>query len=98
MELAELYCKYMNGLEVYYTNYHLDEIDTLTHEERKGQINAPGVQWFQTTLKVEMNSEWSMRSLFRDNFPPHCVTQREKESKEKLAWFAWIPCDDILTG
>ena len=42
-----------------------------------------------------MNKERTMRPLFRDNFPPHYVTERNKDSREKLNWFAWLPCDDF---
>ena len=69
----------MTGLEVHYTNYHLEDIDTLTPDERKGQIMTPPVKWFQTILVVEMNTARTMRPLFRDNFPPRYVTERNKE-------------------
>ena len=36
-----------------------------------------------------------MMPLFRDNFPPHYATERNKDSREKLNWFAWLPCDDF---
>ena len=96
-DLALLYCRYLNGLQVHYRNFYIEELELKTQAELTGRINMPRAVWHQTVLVVELNSEGTMKSLFRDNWPADSVTDRDIDHREKLCWFGWLPCDDFPT-
>ena len=94
VDLAELYIKIMNGLQVHYANFYIHDFNKLTAEERESVLPRPAVRWHQSALRVSFNDQGSMKQMFRDNYPPLTVTKRSKHAKEKLGWFAWLPSDD----
>ena len=96
-DLALLYCRYLNGLQVHYRNFFIEELELKTQAELTGKINMPRAVWHQTILVVELNNEGTMKSLFRDNWPADSVTDRDIGHREKLCWFGWLPCDDFPT-
>ena len=96
-DLAKLYCRYLNGVQVHYRNFFMEDIELMTDEELTGRLSMPKAVWHQSVLVVELNNEGTMKRLHRDNWPADSVTDRHMDNREKLCWFAWLPCDDFPT-
>ena len=94
IDLAKLYCRYMNGLQVHYRNTYIEDLELKSTAELKGKMDRPPNQWHQTVLEVALNDMGSMRQLYRDNWPADSVTERKDSHREKLCWFGWLPCND----